>query len=374
MNEGEAWGACDRAAGGSRSIGDRGRRRVRAARASQRPVRPRPGRRGLAGSGAGRPSRRAAVRRHPAGAVRPRLAAAAGRGRTRSRRVGEGWPVVQRRVGRPPGHRGRVQGLPLRRQPRPRVRLLRHHADVPAQRAQPGRRVAGGRRARHVGPGASAPDRHADDHPDALAARVAEPQPQARAAGRGQWQPRDGARVRIHLRRAFGLPPPRAAVVRALGTLRPRERLFARWEDVLRDEHGAAGDHGDRRHQPEDAARGLAGQRLLPRHDPQRRWQPRLHRGPEQPRPAHPRHEPDPSPQAQPAGAGDQPAHLELGVHPAECDPVHGARPPLRARVRRVRPVDAEPERRQGHGRRGPDHRHRGRNEAVHRVQPAPRR
>ena len=47
---------------------------------------------------------------------------------------------------------------------------------------------------------------------DALAARVAQPQPEARAARRGDRQPVDLPRARLDLRRAQGLPPPGAAV------------------------------------------------------------------------------------------------------------------------------------------------------------------
>ena len=58
--------------------------------------------------------------------------------------------------------------------------------------------------------------------------------------------------------------------------------------------------------------------------------------------PADPRHEPDPGAQAGPAGARGRPAHLELGLDPAERDPVHRERPSLPARVRRVQPGDAQ--------------------------------
>ena len=47
---------------------------------------------------------------------------------------------------------------------------------------------------------------------DALAARVAEPQPEARPAGRGQRQPGHRTRARLDLRRPQRLPPPGAAV------------------------------------------------------------------------------------------------------------------------------------------------------------------
>ena len=302
MGERHASRARSGGGGRRRSAGDRCGCGPWAVGAAQRPVRARAGRRGLAGARAGRPPRRAAVRRHAARAVRPRLAPAAGRRRARARGVGGERPVVQRLTGRPPGHRGRVQGLPLRRHPRPRVRLLRHDADVPAQRAQPGRRVGRRGRARHVQPGAPRANGHTHDDPDALAARVTEPQPQARPAGRGQRQPHDGARVRLDLRRPRGLPPPRAAVERTLRALRPRERLLVRRQDLLRHQHRAAGDHGDRRHRSQGAARDLAGQRLLPRDDGEQRRQPRVHRGP-QGQHADPRHEPDPGAQAHSAGS-----------------------------------------------------------------------
>ena len=59
-----------------------------------------------------------------------------------------------------------------------------------------------------------APDADRDAHraADALAARVAEPQPQARAARRRARQPVDLPGPRLDLRRPRGLPPPGAAV------------------------------------------------------------------------------------------------------------------------------------------------------------------
>ena len=61
---------------------------------------------------------------------------------------------------------------------------------------------------------------------------------------------------------------------------------------------------------PKNPHADLAGQHPLPRHDAQRRRQPRLHRRPQRRRHADPRHQPDPGAQAEPAGARDQPADL----------------------------------------------------------------
>ena len=91
--------------------------------------------------------------------------------------------------------------------------------------------------------------------------------PRARAAGRGARQPVDLPGARLDLRRPPGLPPPGAAVDPAGRAHRPRERLLARRQDVLRGRHRVQGDHRGRRDRPEAAARGLAGQRHLARDD-----------------------------------------------------------------------------------------------------------
>ena len=149
-------------------------------------------------------------------------------------------------------------------------------------------------------PRAPGADRHADRPGDALAARVAQPQRAARAAGRGQQQPGRDRGPGVDLRPARRLPAPRAAVEPARRAVRARERLRARRQDLLRDGHERAVDHGDRRDRPEGAARDLAGQPRLARDVAQRRRQPRVHRGSHhrQPQPADPRHERDPGAQA----------------------------------------------------------------------------
>ena len=130
-------------------------------------------------------------------------------------------------------------------------------------------------------------------------------------------------------------------------------------------------DHRGRRDRPEGPARRLAGQRRLARHVAQRRRQPRLHRRPDGGEHADPRRQPDPGAQARPAGARGQPADLEVGLDPAERDPVHRRRQALRARVRRVHAGD-DRRRRHERGRRGADHRHRRRARAARGRQPAP--
>ena len=104
---------------------------------------------------------RAAADGHATRALWPWLEAGAGRGRPRAGRVGREQPQLQRVARRPPGHRGRLQGVPLHRHARARVRLLRHHADVPAERAQPRRRIGRGGGARHVRSVAPGADGHA---------------------------------------------------------------------------------------------------------------------------------------------------------------------------------------------------------------------
>ena len=100
-----------------------------------------------------------------------------------SGRAAKGYTCNAELVGRygkprPAGHDRRVQGRALRRLRRARVRVLRHH---PARPDQPDRRRGRGQRARHVGPGESGAHRQADHAGDALAARVAGREPEARA-------------------------------------------------------------------------------------------------------------------------------------------------------------------------------------------------
>ena len=103
--------------------------------------------------------------------------------------VGHERLQLQRRPDRPPGHLGRVQGAPLRGPRRARVRLLRHGAAVPDQRAQAVGRLLRRRGARHVQPAQAGADGHAHRDAHELAARVAGAQHEARAAGRGAGQP-----------------------------------------------------------------------------------------------------------------------------------------------------------------------------------------
>ena len=255
---------------------------------------------------------------------------------------------MQHGARRPPGHERGLQDAALRRRRRPRVRVLRHGAALPHQRDQLLRAITRRRGARHVRPGASGADRHADRAADDVAARVAGAQRQARAARRGQRQPGDVPGPRFDLRRPPGLPPPRAAIDRAGRALRPRIRFRARRQDVLRDGHRGEGDHRDRRHRSKGAAPGLARKRPVARHDAERRRQPRLHRRCHRRRHADPRYERDPGAQARPAGARDQPPELAERLDPPERDPVHASGQALRARVRRVHAGDDEPVRQRG--------------------------
>ena len=119
---------------------------------------------------------------------------------------------VQHADAGPRGHRGRLQGRALRRQGRPRVRLLRHDAPVLDPGLPAPGPVAGRGRARHVQPVQAGAHRDARDAGDAVAARVAAGQPEARAAGRGAGQPDGLPGPGRHLRPERGLPPSGAAV------------------------------------------------------------------------------------------------------------------------------------------------------------------
>ena len=86
---------------------------------------------------------------------------------------------------------------------------------------------------------------------------------------------------------------------------------------------------------------------------------------------ADPRRQRDPGAQAGPAGARDQPPDVEVGVDPAERDPVQRRRQAVRARVRRVH-AGHDQRRQRRRGRRRADHRHRRREVAARDLQPAP--
>ena len=115
-------------------------------------------------------------------------------------------------------------------------------------------------------------------------------------------------RHRRRLRPQRGLPQPGAAELAAGRHLRPRVRLRARRQHVLRDLDRHGPHHRGRPHQPEaaDDRRGHGLQ--LARPDDLRRRQPRLRR--RQPGPVHPRHERDPGAQAGRAVQGGLQARL----------------------------------------------------------------
>ena len=134
-------------------------------------------------------------------------------------------------------------------------------------------------------------------------------------------------------------------------------------------------DHRDRRDRPEGAARGLAGQRHLARHDAQRRRQPRLHRRPDRRQHADPRHQPDPGAQAEPAGARDQPADLDAASIPQNAIPFTDDGQPYVLEFDEYTQAHDSAPATNGRGRRRADHRHRRRDaRRASIVQPAPRR
>ncbi len=188
----------------------------------------------------------------------------------------------------------RLPGPPLRRPDRPRVRLLRQHPALPDRRR-------GGRhrrhRARHERPDAAGEDRDPAHRGDAVDARVAAAQPQARPAGRRHGQPGHAARHGRRLRRQPGLPLPGPQEQHPARHPRPRERLQPRRPHLLRDDDLAAGHHRDRPERPDAAEHRVALHRVdQPRHEPVGRRHPRLPRrhgrqgGPE--RRPHPRRQP----------------------------------------------------------------------------------
>jgi hypothetical protein len=89
------------------------------------------------------------------------------------------------------------------------------------------RLLAGGGGAGHVRPRAPDPDGDAHFAADALAARIAQPEPALRVAGGGARQSRDLSRARVDLRRARRLPAPGAGLDRGGGAVRARERICA---------------------------------------------------------------------------------------------------------------------------------------------------
>ena len=174
---------------------------------AERPARARPG----IGADAGQGARSSSRRRRRSSRCR---APTAGRAPSPSRTSRAACPPAPRPTACGAtsaliAHQGTSGGFKiaaLRRPRRPRVRLLRHRAALPAQRGQPQQPGHRRRRARHGRPGAPEADRPADRDPDAHAARVAEPQHGARPARGGQRQPGDLPGPGLALRRAPGLP------------------------------------------------------------------------------------------------------------------------------------------------------------------------
>ncbi len=214
------------------------------------------------------------------------------------------------------------------------MRVLRHDAAVPDQRADAVRATHRRRRARHVRPR----EPEADDEPaharDADPARVGGPQRAPWPARRRDRQPDRLPRHRRRLRPQRGLPQPGAAELAARRHLRPRVRLRARRQHLLRDLDLDGPDHRRGPHEPEGPDdRGGHGLQLA-RPDDLRRRQPRLRR--RQPGPVHPRHERDPGAQAGRAVQGDLQARLARAHDPAGRAADHDRRPALPGRDRRV--------------------------------------
>ena len=153
-------------------------------------------------------------------------------------RLGDGRPALQRRPGRPPGHLRRLQGAALRR------RAGHECAYYDTALLFPVNALKLDTHARRASPCSTCPTPRTPVQTDTLTElpmmsphESLDLNPSARAAGRGARQPGDLPGPGLDLRRRAGLPPPGAAVDPAGRPHRPRERLLARRQDVLRDRH-----------------------------------------------------------------------------------------------------------------------------------------
>ena len=254
------------------------------------------------------------------------------------------------------------------------MRLLRHDAAVPDQRAEPLGAPDRRRGARHVRPREPEADREPGHARDADPARVAGAQRAPRPARRGDGQPDRLPRHRRRLRPQRGLPHPGAAELAAGRHLRPRVRLRARRQHLLRDLDLHGQHHRGRPVQPEGPDDPRDHRLQLARPDDLRRRQPRLRR--RQPGPVHPRHERDPGAQAGRELQGGLQARLARAHDPAGRAPDHDRRPALPGRDRRVlqRRGRRLRRRQRPEGRRRPDHRHRRRAQPEGRLEHPPRR
>ena len=216
---------------------------------------------------------------------------------------------MQHEPRRPARLLGRLQGAALQGQGRARVRVLRHDAAVPDQRADAVRAPDRRGRARHV--------------------RTRRSRCRPRACSRPRCRPRT-SRVLLNEKRGLlaavtGNPAfypgivdvydlnedcrnPVAAELAAGRHLRPRVGLRARRQHLLRDLDRDRQHHRGRPHQPEGPDDRGGHELQLARPDGLRRRQPRLRR--RQPGPVHPRHERDPGAQAGRAVQGGLQARL----------------------------------------------------------------
>ena len=266
------------------------------------------------------------------------------------------------RQGEPAGHGRRVQGRALRRRRRARLRLLRHHPARPTSLID----VEAGVNVLDMSdPAQSGAHRQADHAGDALAARVAGREPEARRARRGARQPGvlpgAGRRLR-HLGQDCRHPVLKSSTpVGVLGHesgMAPDGRTFYSASPSTQtlvavdisnlsapvplwigpyDSHGLSiSDDGNRAY----VAGVDSGLIILDVSEIQAR-------------------------RAEPAGARGRASAVGLDEHPAERDPGDHRRPPLPGRDRRVRHPEG--------GRRRADHRHRRRDQAAGGLEPAAR-
>ena len=288
--------------------------------------------------------RRRRTRRDPRDRLRQGLAAREDPGpraavRRGQRPLRQGLPL-QRRTGQPRTARPAATGSsatstrPGTSAPTTTPRCCTRRSCRPADCRGP-QRLDGSRHvgARHARPGAPGAHRHPPHAGLPVAARVGAAQPEARADRRRPGQPGRPPGHRRRLRRVQGLPAPVAAVEHAARDPRPRGRLLARRQHLLRRVALRAHPRCGRPEQPAGAHPAVAHLRLpAARRLAQQRRQHALHgRGPvpgrrrRLPRPDRAGRQPGPEAHAQPDRADDQPAHLAQRRHPAERDAVHQA-------------------------------------------------
>ena len=194
----------------------------------------------------------AVARARPAARLRPRLAPGDRHPGPRPGRQPRGLHL-QHEPRRPPRRLRRLQGAALRRQGRPRVRVLRHDAAVPDQRADLSERPTGVAVLDMTRPGEAGADATLLTPAMQTPHESLRAQREARAARGGDRQPGLLPRHRRRLRPQRGLPQPGAAELAAGRHLRPRERLRARRQHLLRDLARHRQHHRGRRLQPEGA-------------------------------------------------------------------------------------------------------------------------